>query len=134
MSRKEQTDRIVRAVENPYTTVLGHVTGRLLTRRPGYDVDMERTVRACATHGVAIEINANPWRLDMDWGWCERALELGCMFSINPNAHSTDEIDNVRWGVLMARKGAVPKECVLNALTLPQFRAHLQRRRRRTKG
>jgi DNA polymerase (family X) len=134
MSRKEQTDRIVKAVENPHTTVLGHVTGRLLTKRPGYDVDMERIVQACAANGVAIEINANPWRLDMDWRWCERALALGCLFSINPDAHSTEEIDNVRWGVLMARKGGVPKDRVLNALSLADFRAHLSRRKRKCGG
>jgi DNA polymerase (family 10) len=128
LGRKEQTDRIVKAVENPHTTILGHVTGRQLMRRPGYEVDMERVLRACARHGVAIEINAHPWRLDMDWRWCERGLELGCLFSINPDAHSTEEIDNIQWGVLMARKGAVPKERVLNALSLPKFSEHLQRR------
>jgi|tagenome__1003787_1003787.scaffolds.fasta_scaffold20875287_1 DNA polymerase (family 10) len=131
MNREEQTDRIIKAVENPYTTVLGHVTGRLLTKRPGYEVDMERILKACAKHGVAVEINANPWRLDMDWRWCERALELGCMFSIDPDAHSTDEIDNLRWGALMARKGAVPKDRVLNALGLADFRAYLRARRSR---
>jgi DNA polymerase (family X) len=131
LSRKEQTDRIVKAVENPHTTILGHVTGRQLMRRPGYEVDMERVLRACVKHGVAIEINAHPWRLDMDWRWCERGLELGCLFSINPDAHSTDEIDNIQWGVLMARKGAVPKGRVLNALSLPKFREHLQSRKLR---
>jgi DNA polymerase (family 10) len=128
MGRKEQTDRIVKAVENPHTTILGHMTGRQLLRRPGYELDVERVLRACAQHGVAIEINANPWRLDMDWRWCERALELGCLFSINPDAHSTEEIDNIRWGVLMARKGAVPKDRVLNALGLREFRAYLKAR------
>jgi DNA polymerase (family 10) len=133
MGRKEQTDRIVRAVENPYTTILGHVTGRQLLRRPGYEVDMERILRACARWGVAIEINAHPWRLDIDWRWCRRALELGCLFSINPDAHSTDEIDNMQWGVLMARKGGIPRERVLNALSLAQFRAHLAARKTRHK-
>jgi DNA polymerase (family 10) len=131
LGRKEQTDRIVKAIENPYTTILGHVTGRQLLRRPGYEVDMERILRACARHGVAIEINAHPWRLDMDWRWCRRALELGCLFSINPDAHSTAEIDNIQWGVLMARKGGVPRERVLNALELAQFRAHLAARKER---
>jgi DNA polymerase (family X) len=134
LSRKEQTDRIVKAVENPHTTILGHVTGRQLLRRPGYDVDMDRVLRACAANGVAVEINAHPWRLDMDWRWCERGLELGCLYSINPDAHSTDEIDNVRWGVLMARKGAVPRERVLNAHTLSQFRTHLESRKPRRAG
>ncbi|MBV8683532.1 MAG: hypothetical protein JO111_11695 [Caulobacteraceae bacterium] len=131
LGRKEQTDRIIRAIANPYTTILGHVTGRQLLRRPGYEVDMERILRACAQHGVAIEINAHPWRLDMDWRWCKRALELGCLFSIDPDAHSTEEIDNIQWGVLMARKGGVPKERVLNALELSGFRAHLEARKQR---
>jgi DNA polymerase (family 10) len=133
MPEKEQTARIIKAIENPYTTILGHVTGRQLLRRPGYEVDMERILQACAKHGVAMEINAHPWRLDMDWRWCKRALELGCMFSIDPDAHSTDEIDNIQWGVLMARKGGVPKERVLNALSLAQFRAHLEARKERRK-
>jgi DNA polymerase (family X) len=131
MGRREQTDRIVRAVENPHTTILGHVTGRQLLRRAGYEVDMERILRACAQHGVAIEINAHPWRLDMDWRWSERALELGCQFSIDPDAHSTGEIDNVRWGVLMARKGAVPTDRVINALGLAEFDSFLKRRKPR---
>ena len=131
MSPAEQTARIVRAIENPRTTILGHVTGRLLMRRHGYDVDMEAILRACARHGVAIELNANPWRLDMDWRWCTRALELGCMFSINPDAHSTEEIKNIRWGVLMARKGAVPRERVLNCRSRTEFNNYLQERRRR---
>jgi DNA polymerase (family X) len=134
MSEKEQTARIVKAIENPHTTILGHVTGRQLLRRPGYEVDMERILKACAKHGVAIEINAHPWRLDMDWRWCERALELGCLFSIDPDAHSTEEINNLKWGVLMARKGGVPKDRVLNAFDLAQFTAHLEARKTRRKA
>ena len=85
-----------------------------------------------ALPSVAIEINANPWRLDLEWRWCQRGLELGCMFSIDPDAHSTDEIDNVAWGVMMARKGAVPKDRVLNTLSLNQFAAHLEQRKHDT--
>lgn len=133
MGKAEQTERILKAIANPHTTILGHVTGRQLLRRPGYEVDMEQILQACAKYGVAIEINANPWRLDLDWRWCERGLELGCLFSINPDAHSVDEIDNVGWGVLMARKGAVPKDRVLNALSLNQFAAHLERRKHDTR-
>jgi DNA polymerase (family 10) len=131
LNREEQTARIVKAVENPHTTILGHVTGRLLQKRPGYELDMEKVLGACAEHGVAVEINANPWRLDLDWRWCQRALELGCMLSINPDAHATHEIDNVRWGVLMARKGAVPKDRVLNSLGTEDFAAYLRERKRR---
>jgi DNA polymerase (family 10) len=69
LDRKTQTNRIIRAVENPFTTILGHMTGRQLLRRPGYEVDIEAILAACAAHGVAVEINANPWRLDLDWRW-----------------------------------------------------------------
>jgi DNA polymerase (family 10) len=129
MGKSEQTERIIKAVSDPRTTVLGHVTGRQLLRRPGYEVDMERILQVCAEHDVAIEINANPWRLDLDWRWCARGLELGCLFSINPDAHSTEEIDNTQWGVLMARKGAVPADRVLNTMSLKQFEGHLRRRK-----
>jgi len=129
LSRKEQTDRILRAVANPRTTILGHMTGRQLLRRPGYEVDIDKILAACARHGVAVEINANPWRLDLDWRWHQRALELGCLMSINPDAHSTSEIELTHWGVEMARKGGVPPERVLNCLELPQFTGYLNNRR-----
>jgi len=123
-----QTERILRAVQNPYTTILGHMTGRQLLRRPGYEIDVERVLAASAEHDVAVEINANPWRLDLDWRWHSKALELGCTFSINPDAHSTTEIDLIKWGVAMARKGGVPPNRVLNVLDPASFRAHLETR------
>ena len=101
----------------------------MLLRRPGYEVDIDAILIACAEHGVAIEINANPHRLDLDWRWHRRALELGCMFSINPDAHSIDELDLTRWGVLVARKGGIPPERVLNSLDLKEITALLQARR-----
>jgi DNA polymerase (family X) len=134
MDRAAQTDRIIRAVSNPYTTILGHMTGRQLLRRPGYDIDIEKVLAACAEHGVAVEINANPWRLDLDWRWHETALRLGCMMSINPDAHSTREIDLTHWGVEMARKGGVPKERVLNCLTKEEFATYLERRSEGRRG
>ena len=82
--RQSQTERILKAVANPYTTILGHMTGRQLLRRPGYDIDVERVLAACEHYGVAVEINANPWRLDLDWRWHQKAIALGCIFSINP--------------------------------------------------
>ena len=90
-------------------------------------MDIAPILEACAAHGVAVEINANPWRLDLDWRWHERALELGCMMSINPDAHSTREIDLTHWGVEMARKGGVPAKRVLNCFTLPQLMHHLRK-------
>ena len=130
MDRKAQTERIIRAVSNPHTTILGHMTGRQLLRRPGYDIDIEAILTACAAHGVAVEINANPWRLDLDWRWHQRALDLGCMMSINPDAHSTRELDLTHWGTEMARKGGVSADRVLNALPLPQISAYFDKRRR----
>jgi DNA polymerase (family 10) len=131
LPREEQTRRILRAVANPYTTILGHMTGRQLLRRPGYDIDIEKILAACAQHAVAVEINANPWRLDLDWRWHARALELGCMMSINPDAHSTAEIDLTHWGVEMARKGGVPKERVLNCLDTAAIAEFFKQRGRR---
>ena len=125
LDRASQTDRIIRAVKNPHTTILGHMTGRQLLRRPGYDIDVEGILAVCAERGVVVEINANPWRLDLDWRWHSRALELGCMFSINPDAHSTSEVDLTRWGVIIARKGGVPKNRVLNCLSLQQLTTFL---------
>jgi DNA polymerase (family 10) len=132
LDRKAQTDRLLRAVANPHTTILGHMTGRQLMRRPGYEIDIEKVLRACAKHGVAVEINAHPWRLDVDWRWHQAALDFGCMMSINPDAHSIRELDHMHWGVLMARKGGVPADRVLNAMTLPQITQHLRRRHRTT--
>ena len=135
LDRETQTARILRAVSNPHTTIIGHMTGRQLLRRPGYEIDIEKILKACATYGVAVEINANPWRLDLDWRWHQTALSMGCMMSVNPDAHSINELDLIRWGVGMARKGGVPKERVLNCLTLTQFQKYLDERRpvRRTR-
>jgi DNA polymerase (family 10) len=130
LAEAAQTDRIIRAVSNPHTTILGHMTGRMLLRRPGYEVDVEAVLKACAECGVAVEINGNPNRLDIDWRWHQRALELGCMLSINPDAHSTAELDLAAWGVVMARKGGVPKERVLNCLDREALHAHFDTRKR----
>jgi DNA polymerase (family 10) len=130
MDKGAQTARLVRAISNPHTTILGHMTGRQLQRRPGYDIDIEKVLRACAKHGVAVEINAHPWRLDLDWRWHQAALGFGCMMSINPDAHSIPELDHMHWGVEMARKGGVPATRVLNAMSLPQISRHLVDKRR----
>jgi DNA polymerase (family X) len=128
LDRETQTERILRAVRNPHTTILGHPTGRQLLRRPGYEVEIERILAACGEYGVAVEINGNPWRLDLDWRWHQRALQLGCMLSINPDAHSIDEIQLMHWGVEMARKGGVPKDCALNCLNRSKIEEHFRRR------
>jgi DNA polymerase (family 10) len=128
LDKKAQTARIINAVKNPRTTILGHMTGRLLLRREGYQVDMESILKACADHGVAVEVNAHPQRLDLDWRWHQRALELGCLLSINPDAHSIPDIDMTHWGVLQARKGGVPPERVLNCLDLDAIARHFAAR------
>jgi DNA polymerase (family 10) len=129
MDREMQTARIIRAVTNPYTTILGHMTGRQLLRRPGYDVDIEAILKACAEFHVAIEINAHPWRLDVDWRWHQMAMRFGCMMSINPDAHSMAEIDNLQWGVAMARKGGIPPERVINCMSAQQFKSFISGKR-----
>jgi len=121
MDRAAQTKRILSAVRNPFVTILGHMTGRQLLRRPGYEVDVEKVLKACAKHGVAVEINSNSWRLDLDWRWYQQGLRLGCRFSINPDAHSISEIDLVRWGVALARKGGLTPNKILNCFDLKAF-------------
>src|SRR2546421_9869034 len=130
LDRKAQTERLLRAISNPHTTIVGHMTGRQLLRRPGYEIDVQKVLRACAKHSVAVEINAHPWRLDLGWRWHQAALEFGGMMSINPDAHSIAELDHMHWGVEMARKGGVPANRVLNAMSLSQIRQHLKHRRR----
>ncbi|MCK1298444.1 MULTISPECIES: DNA polymerase/3'-5' exonuclease PolX [unclassified Bradyrhizobium] len=130
LDRKAQTQRLLRAISDPHTTIIGHMTGRQLQRRPGYEIDVEKVLRACAKHDVAVEVNAHPWRLDLDWRWHRAALEFGCMLSINPDAHSIPELDHMHWGVLMARKGGVPAERVLNALSLSEITRYLRQKRR----
>ncbi len=130
MDRKAQTDRLLCAIANPFTTIIGHMTGRQLQRRPGYEIEIEKVLRACAKHDVVVEINAHPWRLDLDWRWHQAALDFGCMMSINPDAHSIRELDHMHWGVEMARKGGVSADRVLNALSLQEITRYLRQRRR----
>ena len=130
LDRKAQTQRLLRAISDPHTTIIGHMTGRQLQRRPGYEIDVEKVLRACAKHDVVVEINAHPWRLDLDWRWHQAALEFGCMMSINPDAHSIPELDHMHWGVQMARKGGVPADRVLNAMTLAEITRYLRQKRR----
>jgi DNA polymerase (family 10) len=121
MDEEKATKRLIRAIENPYTTILGHMTGRQLLIRPGYPVDFKKVIDACAANKVVIEINANPYRLDMDWSHVPYALEKGVMISINPDAHSIGEIDNIRWGVSAARKGGLTKDMTWNAMSLKEI-------------
>jgi DNA polymerase (family 10) len=129
MSEEKATNRLIRAIENPYTTILGHMTGRQLLIRPGYPVNFEKVIDACAANNVVIEINANPYRLDMDWSHIPYALKKGVMISVNPDAHSINEIDNIRWGVSAARKGGLTKQMTWNALPLPEIIKWLKKKK-----
>ncbi len=114
------TARIVRAIEHPCTTMLGHATGRLLLRREGYRVDLGRVIDAALAHDVVIELNASPWRLDLDWRHWRKAAARGLLCAINPDAHETDGLRQVRAGVNVARKGWLTAEQVIT--TWPRAR------------
>ncbi|MBK8921157.1 MAG: PHP domain-containing protein [Saprospirales bacterium] len=115
MNREKATERLVRAIENPYTRILGHPTGRLLLSREGYPLDWDAVFDACARHRVAIELNANPYRLDIDWTLIPEAIRRGIPISINPDAHSKEGIHDIRYGVQVARKGELTAADCLNA-------------------
>ncbi len=121
MDEAKATSRLITAIENPYTTILGHPTGRLLLSRKGYPIDYKKVIDACAANNVVIEINANPLRLDLDWRWHQYALEKGVMLSINPDAHRLEGHLDMHYGILIARKGGLYKEMCLNALSLPEI-------------
>ncbi len=128
---EKMTARIIRAIENPYTTMLGHLTGRLLLRREGYKVDSAKVIDAAIAHGVVIELNASPWRLDMDWRLWRKAAERGLLTAINPDAHETSGLAHVRAGVNAARKGWLTREAVLNTRSLADVKKFFKARSRR---
>ena len=121
MDEAKATARLIKAVENPYTKILGHPTGRLLLSREGYPIDHKKVIDACAANKVSIELNANPYRLDLDWTWIPYAREQGVLICINPDAHSIEGIKDIRYGVLTARKGRLDTEGCLNARDLDGF-------------
>lgn len=121
MDEAKATKRLITAIENPYTSILGHPTGRLLLSRKGYPIDHHKVIDACAANNVAIEINANPLRLDMDWKHVQYAVDKGVLISINPDAHSTKGIDDMYYGVCVARKAGLSKYNCLNAFDVEEF-------------
>ncbi|MFN9589309.1 MAG: helix-hairpin-helix domain-containing protein [Bacteroidota bacterium] len=132
MPQEKAMHRLLTAVANPFTSILGHPTGRLLLSRSGYPVDHERLLQACAEHKVVIELNAHPRRLDLDWRWIERAQELGVMISINPDAHNIAGLNDIRYGVLVAQKAGLPATGNLSSLSLSDmqhFIANQQQKR-----
>ena len=130
MSEEKATERLIKAIENPYTTILGHPTGRLLLSRSGYPIDHRKVIDACAGNNVVIEINANPLRLDLDWRWQHYAIEKGVLLSINPDAHRKEGFYDMHYGTLIARKGGVSKRNCLNAMDLEQVKELFNGRKR----
>ncbi len=123
----EMTKRIIRAIENPHVTMLGHVTGRLILQRPSYAVNIPAIIDAAAATGTIIELNASAWRLDMDWRWWRLAKEKGVKCSINPDAHSTRGLQDVLFGVRAARKGWLTRKDVINCLPLGEVEQALRK-------
>lgn len=118
---EKMMNRFENAIKNPYTRILGHPTGRLLLKREEGHLDLNKLIDLAAKENTAIEINANPWRLDLDWRYGNKAKETGLMTCINPDAHSTDGIDDIRYGVMIARKGKYGPDRVLNTKSADEF-------------
>jgi len=129
MDDLKATRRIVKAIENPYTRILGHPSGRLLLARKPYLIDHKDVIDACAANGVVIELNAHPNRLDIDWRWIPYCLEKGVMISINADAHKQAELLNTKYGINVARKGGLTKKHLLNGLPLSGFEAWIENKR-----
>jgi DNA polymerase (family X) len=121
MTQDKAMNRLLNAIANPYTNILGHMTGRLLLSRPGYPVDHRAIIDACKEHNVVIELNANPRRLDMDWRFIDYALEQGVLISIDPDAHEISEFDFTRYGVLQAQKAGLTAAQNLSSFGLEEF-------------
>ncbi len=131
LSREAQTARLVRAVRNPRVTMLGHATGRLLLARAGFEVDLARVLAAAGEAGCGVELNASPYRLDLDWRWGETARRSGVFTSINPDAHDLAGLEDAWWGVSTARKAGFPPEQILGAATAEAVSRILARLRTR---
>jgi DNA polymerase (family 10) len=131
MDERKMTERIVTAINNPRTTMLGHPTGRLLLARDGYPLDMEKVVEALAERGVHMELNANPHRLDVDWRVMGPLKKAGVKIAINPDAHRKEGLHDMRYGVLSARKGGLTQKDVFNTLPIEKIKAELASRRKK---
>ncbi len=129
MNEEKAMARLIKAIENPYTTILGHMTGRLLLSRNGYPVDHKKIIEACAANNVVIELNAHPRRLDIDWKWIDYAIEKGVLLSIDPDAHALSGFDDIKYGVLAAQKGGMTKENNLSSFGLKEFEEWLGKSR-----
>ena len=125
MTEEKAMNRLITAIENPYTSILGHPTGRLLITRKGYPIDHKKIIDACAANEVVIEINANPRRLDIDWRWIDYAMQKEVLLSINPDAHRIEGIEDIRYGVSVAQKGMLPASMNLSSFSLGEFEEFL---------
>ncbi|MDK2971855.1 MAG: polymerase [Candidatus Sumerlaeota bacterium] len=131
LSEDEQTRRVIAAVEHPRTTILGHMTGRLILRRDGFALRQKDVIKACAAAGTVIEINANPHRLDLDWRLVHYAIDQGCLLSIGPDAHAIAGLDDVRYGLGAARKGWATKDDIVNCWSADKFIAYARDKKKR---
>jgi DNA polymerase (family 10) len=122
MDLDKAMSRVIKAIENPYTSILGHPTGRLLLARPGFPLQMSKILDACKANGVSVELNASPYRLDLDWRYIYEAMDKGLFVSVNPDAHAIAGITDMEWGVKVGRKGGLLKELTLNALSLAEIK------------
>jgi DNA polymerase (family 10) len=127
MDLDKAMDRLIRAIENPYTSILGHPTGRLLLSRPGYPLNTHKILDACLANGVSIELNASPYRLDLDWRHIYAAMDKGVFVSINPDAHKIEGLKDMQYGVKVGRKGGLLKSLTLNALPLNDLKAFFKK-------
>lgn len=130
MNEEKAMKRVLAAIENPYTTILGHPTGRLLLSRNGYPLDHKKIIDACLANHVVIELNAHPRRLDIDWKWIDYAIDKGVLLSIDPDAHTLDGFNDVKYGVLAAQKGGMRKIDNLSSFSLKEFENWLQQIRK----
>jgi DNA polymerase (family 10) len=129
LPRDEMTNRVIKAMHNPYTTMLGHPTGRLLLSREPYEIDLDRILAVAAENDVIIEINSHPYRLDLDWREIKKAKSQGILLSINPDAHNTDGFEDYRYGTGIARKGWLSKNDVLNCMDTDTVEQVINRRK-----
>lgn len=128
MNEDKAMSRLITAIENPFTTILGHPTGRLLLLREGYPINHYKIIDACAANQVAIEINANPYRLDLDWRYIDYALSKGIKLCINPDAHNIDGLKDMYYGIQIARKGGLSKADCLNTFTTNELKNYFKQK------
>lgn len=129
MNEEKATARLLKAIENPYITILGHPTGRLLLSREGYPIDHKKIIDACAANNVVIELNAHPYRLDLDWRWIQYALSKNVMISINPDAHNKGGYQDMYYGVCVARKGGLTKRMAFNTKTIVEIEQYFKKKK-----